>query len=193
MVWCITHADYIALIEGKFSMRSLSLSIIVASVALTGLSACGKSDSSTLTPSAANADGAAAAGASTAAMDPVLANPQVGDLWAAELSAFSAVQFNEGNSGQAQAKSYGLMKVVDVADDRVTVITEDAAWPNSRGAVNDLEGDQHDITWDEEERIPVIRANFAQLLADGKIVQVRRLSGGAAAPAAAAPATGGAK
>ena len=176
-------------------MRSFhqSLSVVALSLALVGLSACGKSDSSTLTPSAANADGAAAAGASTAAMDPVLANPQVGDLWAAELSAFSAVQFNEGNSGQAQAKSYGLMKVVDVADDRVTVITETAAWPNSRGAVNDLEGTQADITWDEEERIPVIRANFAQLLADEKILQVRRLTAGAAPAAAAAPAAGDAK
>ncbi len=104
------------------------------------------------------------------ALDPILADPQVGDLYAAKLSDFSAAEF-----GDNKEVSYGLMKVVRVQPDRIIVITEDAAWENPRGARNDLNGDLADITWDESEQIPIKRADLAKLVADGSILETRRL------------------
>ncbi|OAM31214.1 MULTISPECIES: hypothetical protein [Eikenella] len=111
-----------------------------------------------------------AAPAAAADLDPILAEPQVGDLYAAKLSDFSAADF-----GDNKTVSYGLMKVVQVQPDRIIVITEDAAWENPRGARNDLNGDLADISWDESEQIPIKRADLAKLVADGSILETRRL------------------
>ena len=46
-----------------------------------------------------------------------------------------------------------------------------------RGAVGELRGDMAGITWDENERIPVNRSDFAQLVEDGKIAETRRMAG----------------
>lgn len=123
----------------------------------------------------------AAAPTAARALDPILANPQVGDLYAGELTAFSAQNFGaarpadaSGNGGNGE-KAYGLLRVVEVSPDRVTVITETSAWENSRGAVNDLRGDLANITWDEDERIPINRSELAQLVAEGKIIETRRM------------------
>lgn len=105
-------------------------------------------------------------------LDPLLAEPQVGDVWAADLNHFSAVEFN--NDGGTQEAAFGQVKVVEVSPDRVTVITEDAAWPEADGARRELRDRSATIRWDENERIPVNRADFAQLVADGKILETRR-------------------
>ncbi len=110
----------------------------------------------------------------TAALDPVLAEPRVGDVYAAELTHFSGVDFGAARSPGAEA-AYGLMRVIEVSDDRVTLNTETGAWPKARGAVNELRGDQADITWDEEEKIEVYRSELAQLVADEKILEARRM------------------
>lgn len=106
--------------------------------------------------------------------DPVLLEPRPGDLYAAELSYFSGAEFSD-RSGPDE-RTYGLMKVIDVGPEQVTAITEDAGWPKPRGAVNDLRGDQSDITWDDEEKIRILRSEYAKLLADGRIVETRRPS-----------------
>ncbi|MDR1075123.1 MAG: hypothetical protein LBL59_02125 [Xanthomonadaceae bacterium] len=107
----------------------------------------------------------------------LLANPRVGDLYAAELTAFSGVNFNAGDEGQEQMNAaYGLLKVIKVDHDTVTVITEMSAWPNPQGARNDLRGDLQDITWDQDEEIPLYRAELPSFHNDGKIVEARRLS-----------------
>lgn len=112
----------------------------------------------------------------SANLDPVLANPKVGDLYAAELTAFSGEDFYAGVTRPSPGqKTYGLMKVIEVKADKVTAITETNAWGRPQGARNDLNGDLKDIRWDNEEKIPIKRADFARLVAEEKILEVRRL------------------
>ncbi|MDR2873116.1 MAG: hypothetical protein LBV45_11515 [Xanthomonadaceae bacterium] len=107
----------------------------------------------------------------------LLADPKVGDLYAAEVSHFSGVGFNS-NSDDGSNVAYGLMKVVNVTRDKVVVITENAAWPRPQGARNDLRGDLSDITWDEEEKITLYRSELPSLYSSGKIIEARRISAG---------------
>ncbi|MFM6854968.1 MAG: hypothetical protein ACKOUM_12900 [Sphingopyxis sp.] len=159
-------------------MRKLLLTATAALIC-TSLSACNNAATQEK-----GATGAAAASASSGpALDPLLADPKVGDLYASKLSAFSAMEFNEGRPERTGKDSFGLLKVVEVNADRVTVITEKSAWDEPDGALADLRGDLADIEWDPEERIPVNRADFAQLMADGKLLETRRLTGAAAAAA----------
>lgn len=177
--------------SSSFSMR---FGWVGGTMALAMLAGCNNAapagNAVQMTPvNSTEAKSGAAPAAPTAAsnLDPVLANPQVGDLYAAELTAFSTANFGSarpadagGNGGNGE-KAYGLLRVVDVSPERVTVITETSAYENSRGAVNDLRGDLANITWDEQERIPINRSELAQLVADGKIVETRRMEGGAGA------------
>lgn len=112
---------------------------------------------------------------SAADVDPYLADPAVGDLWAAKLDEFSAREFNVESSGSSSA--YGLMKVVEVNDERVMVITENAAWPMASGSLDDLRGDLADIEWDETETIPVNRADIPGLVESDYILETRRMAG----------------
>lgn len=125
-------------------------------------------------PAAADAPAGAGAAASTAALDPVLASPQVGDVYAAELTHFSGVDFGGvGNDGAEAA--FGLMRVVEVSDERITLNTETGAWPKARGAINELRGDHAEINWDEEEKIEVYRRELPELVAEGRILEARRM------------------
>jgi hypothetical protein len=156
--------------------RKMVVALSVA--ALTAVAGCNKgADSTTGGTAGATAD-APEAKAAAADLDPILADPKVGDLYAAELTAFSGFNFNSNNgSGSAQDKAYGLLKVVEVTPERVVVITETGAYPRPQGARNDLRGNLASITWDESEKIPVNRADFARLVAEEKILETRRLSG----------------
>ena len=71
--------------------------------------------------------------------------------------------------------AFGLMKVVAVSDDSVTVITEMGAWPVAAETVNELNGDLSAITWDETEEIPISRTDLPNLVESGHIVETRRL------------------
>ncbi|MDH5824610.1 hypothetical protein QFW77_16690 [Luteimonas sp. RD2P54] len=143
-------------------LRPLSSRLLLALVLATAATACSG-------PTGADAD--ADATTTQAELDPILADPRPGDLYAAEVTHFSGVSF--GNDEDRRA--YGLMKVQEVTPDQVMVITEMGAWPKARGAVNELRGDLSEITWDEQEVIPLYRNELAGLVADGKIVEVRRL------------------
>ncbi|OAM19726.1 hypothetical protein A7P89_11620 [Eikenella corrodens] len=153
-------------------MKQRLLALALISV----LAACGGQTNSSAPAQSAAASGAQPVANSsvqttvdTSALDPILAEPKVGDLYAAKVSAFSKEGFEE------HGVAYGLMKVVDVQADTITVITEDAAWPEADGARKDLNGDLSDITWDESERIEVKRADLPRMVADGRIVETRRL------------------
>ena len=153
----------------------------VKALALAGFAALALAGCDSGTGTAANGGTATTESGSseaTASLDPLLASPQVGDVWAGELSAFSSYDFSTGSEEKNKIeKAYGLMRVVEVSDDRVTIITETGAWPEVRGAVGELRGDMAGITWDENERIPVNRSEFAQLVEDGKIAETRRMGG----------------
>ena len=121
--------------------------------------------------SSAPAQSTAASGtqSDTAGLDPVLADPKVGDLYAAKVSAFSKEGFEE------HGVVYGLMKVVEVQPNHIIVITEDAGWETPKMAKKDLNGDLSNITWDESERIQIKRADLSRMMLDGRIVETRRL------------------
>lgn len=121
--------------------------------------------------SSAPAQSTAASGtqSDTAGLDPVLADPKVGDLYAAKVSAFSKEGFEE------HGVVYGLMKVVEVQPNHIIVITEDAGWETPKMAKQDLNGDLSNINWDESERIQIERADLSRMVLDGRIVETRRL------------------
>lgn len=158
-------------------MRTISgQTLIVAGIAALTLAGCDAGTGSAAGSGIASMENSG--GEAAASLDPLLASPQVGDIWAGELSAFSSYEFNSGDAEtKGDSKAYGLMRVVEVSDDRVTIITETGAWPEVRGAVGELRGNMAGITWDEDERIPVNRSEFAQLVEDGKIAETRRMSG----------------
>ena len=167
--------------KSVFSFRNTAL---IGALALASLSGCDK-----LMGSGAAADKGAEAPAAEAAaeeeasnLDPILANPQVGDLWSGEMSAFSDQFARDGED--ANKRAFGAMKVIAVTDDRVTIITESGAWDNASDARNELRGNLSGISWDPNEEIPVNRSELAQLVEDGKIVETRRMEGGGASAAA---------
>ena len=110
---------------------------------------------------------------SMAVSDPILANPEVGDLWSAKLDEFSSSEFETENGGDGDA--YGLMKVINVTDQRVIVITENAALPVPFESVAELQGDLAAIVWDETEEIPINRRDLQSLLDQEYILATRRL------------------
>jgi len=144
---------------------------IPAAIALTlALSACGKIDPSSLF-SDQNKTGPTPAQTTRADdLDPIFADPQPGDLYAAELTYFSADDF-----GQDGTPAFGLMRVVAVRSDRITLNTETSAWPKARGAINEMRGDLADLEWDEEEEIIIYRNELPHLVAEKKILDARRM------------------
>ena len=145
-----------------------------ALAASTSLSACDSGMASGSGSAAVATKGAGSAAAQD--LDPLLAEPRVGDLWSGELTAFSSAEFNQGASAPSE-RAFGAMKVVRVDDARITVITEQGAWDNANDAKRELRGDLSGITWDPSEEIPVNRADLARLVAEGKITETRRMDG----------------
>jgi hypothetical protein len=200
--------------QWRISMRNTltsRLAILLAAASFTTLGACdaisgltGGGDEAAA-PAAAGAGAGAGGGAAAAPAAPAfdsnvaqLGDPQVGDVWAANLDHFSAIEFGEPGG----ADVFGLVQVVDVNDTQVTIITATSSAPNQSGAISQL-NDQSSVQWDPQERIPVNRTDFANLVRDQRILRTMRgaapaagggsgdysAGGGAAAPAApAAPA-----
>ncbi|PJK08392.1 hypothetical protein CO610_06565 [Lysobacteraceae bacterium NML95-0200] len=152
--------------------------MVVALAALVSLSACDKLQGVVSSGKSNGSDAIAAAQQRTEDVgktDPLLENPQVGDLYAAKLSAISAIGFSDARNNNTDEEVFGLLKVVEVKADSVVVITENSGWPNARGARNDLRGDLKNIGWDEEERIILKRQELPALMANGDIIETRRL------------------
>ena len=112
---------------------------------------------------------------SSGKVDPNLAliqAPAVGDIYAAELTEFTTADFTQG--GRDAAKGYGLLKVVEVQPDKVVVITENAASEDPAVSKQDIKGDLSNITFDELEKIDVVRSQLEKAYAAGTIYEVRR-------------------
>ncbi len=143
--------------------RLLALALIAV------LAACDGHAPSASSSAPAQSTAASGTQSDTAGLDPVLADPKVGDLYAAKVSAFSKEGFEE------HGVVYGLMKVVEVQPNHIIVITEDAGWETPKMAKQDLNGDLANINWDESERIQIKRADLSRMVLDGRIVETRRL------------------
>ncbi|KLI98981.1 hypothetical protein WQ56_13490 [Luteimonas sp. FCS-9] len=102
----------------------------------------------------------------------LLQAPEVGDLYAAELSAFSDYEFTDDKQ-VAIDPAYGLMKVVAVEGDGVVVVTENAALGTRDRARSDIK-DTSDIAFDDSERISISKADLAKAYEDDLIYVVRR-------------------
>jgi len=103
----------------------------------------------------------------------LIEKPAVGDIYAAELSAFTVNEFTDGD-GKPITPAYGLMKVVEVDADKVVVVTEAAAFGTKELSQQDILGDLQDITFDEEERIDIVLSQLRTAYESGKIYEVRR-------------------
>jgi hypothetical protein len=145
--------------------RPLRAAFFAGALALTTLTACGGGGTTEATKGGE---------ASAPALDPILASPQVGDLYTGELTAFSAARFGPNGSATSE-KAYGMMRVVAVDDSKVTVITEQGAWPTQTQATAEFNsGSMDNISWDESERIPITRSELAAHVSDGKLAAFRR-------------------
>lgn len=94
--------------------------------------------------------------------------PMVGDHYAAELTYFSDADF------EARERVFGLMKVMAVDGDDVTLVTENAGSTDRDVAIADLQGDLAEIDFDDSERILIGKDDLLAAHAAGKIFAVRR-------------------
>ncbi|WP_447785502.1 hypothetical protein [Stenotrophomonas bentonitica] len=83
-------------------------------------------------------------------------DPKVGDLYAAVLSEFAEFQ-------QPGEKAYGLLKVIKVEPDTVTVVTDSSAWDDEMSAKRELRGDLKEVAWDMDDEIVVARSELAEM------------------------------
>lgn len=119
-------------------------------------------------PSAGSDNASAPQGTHATSLDARYADPKVGDLYSAELTHFSAYDFGTG------ATAYGMMRVIEVNDTTIGLYTETGAWPEAKGAIQELRGNLAGIEWHDGEKIQIARNELAQLVADKKILDVRR-------------------
>lgn len=99
--------------------------------------------------------------------------PAVGDVYAAELSAFSDYEFTDEDNKPIDP-AYGLLKVVAADADGVVVITENAASAEKSVARSDIRGDLSTIEFDESEQIRIGKADLVKAHTDGLIYMVKR-------------------
>jgi len=99
--------------------------------------------------------------------------PAAGDLYAAELSAFSDYEFTDDDNKPIDP-AYGLLKVVSADADGVVVITENAASADKSVSRSDIRGDLSTIEFDESEQIQIGKADLVKAHTDGLIYVVKR-------------------
>lgn len=98
----------------------------------------------------------------------LVASPQVGDYYAAELTYFSGADF------EARDRIFGLMKIVAVDGDDITLVTENGGSADRDVALKDIDGDPSTIEFDQSERIIITASDLAAAHAAGKIFAARR-------------------
>lgn len=98
----------------------------------------------------------------------LLQSPAVGDCYAAELTYFSDADFEQ------RTHTFGLMKVVAVDGDEITLITENGGVTDRRVALDQLAGSTADTSFDDTERIILRKADLLRAHQAGKVFGVRR-------------------
>jgi hypothetical protein len=98
----------------------------------------------------------------------LLESPRAGDLYAAELTYFSEASFEE------RPVVYGLMKVLAVEGEEITLITENAGSDSADVPTREIRGDLAGIEFDESERIIISLQDLQNAQSLGKVFAVRR-------------------
>lgn len=101
----------------------------------------------------------------------LLANPKVGDLYAAEITHFSSFA---DDSGEEVEEGYGLLKVTGVSDRNIKVVTTSWYQSTKRGILKELRKYQAPNQWDRMDVITLNRTDLLKLYDDGQIFDVRR-------------------
>lgn len=112
-----------------------------------------------------------------------LKRPNVDDLYVADLAPFTIYGFkpNEELGEQVTSgepmKVYGLLRVILVQPENITLLTEGVAWlDDSQGALEVLRGDLSDVQWDRNEEIVVQKTDLLSFFQQGVIIEARRLT-----------------
>ena len=98
----------------------------------------------------------------------LLQSPKVGDYYAAELTYFSDADFEQSTH------TFGLMKVVAVDGDEITLITEDGGVTDRRVALDQLADNAANTRFDDTERIILRKDDLLRANQAGKVFGVRR-------------------
>jgi hypothetical protein len=122
---------------------------------------------SLLTACTGGVGGAGGAGGGANDETSQLKDPKVGDLYAAELSELAEFEVPGG-------KAFGLLKVINVAPDTVTVVTDSSAWDDTISAKRELHGDLKQVVWDGEDEIVLARSQLLEMHRKEVIFGVRR-------------------
>lgn len=102
-----------------------------------------------------------------------IAAPAAGDVYAAELSAFSGYGFTD-DAGETIEPAYGLLKVIAVDGRDVVVVTGNSAVRDPSTSRQALRGDLAEVAFDDSEEIPLSGAQLREAYDAGKIYAVRR-------------------
>lgn len=100
----------------------------------------------------------------------LLQQPQVNDLYAAQLDHFSKYDWGDDDP------DWGLLRVIKVTPTTLVVVTQSTASYGKEDAIDDLNIDLKGVRWDPTEEITLKRADLAQLYAGGFILEARRLT-----------------
>ncbi|PZQ33134.1 MAG: hypothetical protein DI562_02165 [Stenotrophomonas acidaminiphila] len=98
----------------------------------------------------------------------LLQAPAVGDHYAAELTYFSDADFEQ------VGRAFGLVKVITVDGDDVTLVTENGGSTDERAALEALAEGGGKAGFDDNERIILRKGDLLDAYEAGKILGVRR-------------------
>jgi len=98
----------------------------------------------------------------------LLQAPAVGDRYAAELTYFSDADFEQSE------RAFGLIKVVAVDGDEVTLVTENGGSTDERATLEALAEGGGKASFDDNERIILRKGDLLDAYEAGKILGVRR-------------------
>lgn len=99
----------------------------------------------------------------------LMLNPKVGDVYVGRVDEISSRLF-----GRTKTTAYGLLKVTNVFDNRIIVITSQQAWSDSRAALEILNLNMEDVAWDTTEEIELSREKLKELVEKNLLITIRQ-------------------
>lgn len=99
----------------------------------------------------------------------LMLNPKVGDVYVGRVDEISSRLF-----GRTKTTAYGLLKVTNVFDNRIIVITSQQAWSDPRAALEILNLNMEDVAWDTTEEIELSREKLKELVGKNLLITIRQ-------------------